>query len=155
MDEAHLLDLECFSFLNRALESELAPLLVLATNRGYTEIRGTNVKGAHGFPEDMLDRLIIVSTSSYASDEIREILRIRCNEEDIEASEDAIEKVTEIGQSTSLRYVLRLISAASLAARKRRSEVIDVSDVEKVYELFFDSKRSAGLLQTGESGMQI
>ena len=40
-----MLDLECFSFLNRALESEAAPVVILATNRGITNIRGTNYKG--------------------------------------------------------------------------------------------------------------
>jgi RuvB-like protein 2 len=34
IDEAHLLDLDCFSFLNTALEQPLAPVLVIATNRG-------------------------------------------------------------------------------------------------------------------------
>ena len=33
VDEVHMLDIECFSFLNRALENELAPVLVVATNR--------------------------------------------------------------------------------------------------------------------------
>jgi len=37
--------MECFSFLNRALESEAAPVVILATNRGITNIRGTNYKG--------------------------------------------------------------------------------------------------------------
>jgi RuvB-like protein 2 len=35
IDEVHMLDIECFSFLNRALESDLSPVLILATNRGY------------------------------------------------------------------------------------------------------------------------
>jgi RuvB-like protein 2 len=34
IDEVHLLDLDCFSFLNSALEQPLAPVLVIATNRG-------------------------------------------------------------------------------------------------------------------------
>lgn len=34
IDEAHMLDLECFAYLNRAIESPISPLLVLATNRG-------------------------------------------------------------------------------------------------------------------------
>lgn len=34
-----MLDMECFSFLNRALESDMAPILVVATNRGITKIR--------------------------------------------------------------------------------------------------------------------
>lgn len=31
-----MLDMECFSFLNRALESDLSPVLIMATNRGIT-----------------------------------------------------------------------------------------------------------------------
>ena len=34
IDEVHMLDIECFSFINRALESDLAPIVILATNRG-------------------------------------------------------------------------------------------------------------------------
>lgn len=37
IDEVHMLDIECFSFLNRALESDMAPILVMATNRGITK----------------------------------------------------------------------------------------------------------------------
>ena len=42
--QVHMLDVECFSFLNRALENDLAPVLVVATNRGITRIRGTNYR---------------------------------------------------------------------------------------------------------------
>ena len=56
IDEVHMLDIECFSYLNRALESDLAPVLVVATNRGITRIRGTNYKSPHGIPIDLLDR---------------------------------------------------------------------------------------------------
>jgi len=36
IDEVHMLDIECFSFLNRALENEMAPVVIMATNRGTT-----------------------------------------------------------------------------------------------------------------------
>ena len=39
-----MLDIECFSFMNRALEDEMAPIMVMATNRGVTRIRGTDYK---------------------------------------------------------------------------------------------------------------
>ena len=39
-----MLDIECFAYLNRALESNMAPILVTATNRGITKIRGTNYR---------------------------------------------------------------------------------------------------------------
>ena len=41
-----MLDIECFAYLNRALESNMAPILVTATNRGITKIRGTNYRRA-------------------------------------------------------------------------------------------------------------
>ena len=38
IDEVHMLDIECFTFLNRALESALAPIVVFATNRGICQV---------------------------------------------------------------------------------------------------------------------
>ena len=77
IDEVHMLDIECFSYLNRALESDLAPVLVVATNRGITRIRGTNYKSPHGIPIDLLDRLLIIPTKPYTEQEIRLILDCR------------------------------------------------------------------------------
>lgn len=39
IDEVHMLDIECFTYLNRALESSLAPIVVFATNRGICQVR--------------------------------------------------------------------------------------------------------------------
>ncbi|KAL6053696.1 hypothetical protein STEG23_018929 [Scotinomys teguina] len=41
IDEVHMLDIESFSFLNRALESDMAPVLIMATNRGITREKDT------------------------------------------------------------------------------------------------------------------
>lgn len=51
-----MLDIESFTFLNRALESTLAPIVILATNRGICTIRGTDMQSPHGIPVDLLDR---------------------------------------------------------------------------------------------------
>merc|ERR1711935_907253 len=59
IDEVHMLDMESFSFLNRALESDMAPVLIIATNRGIAKIRGTDYKSPHGIPLDLLDRMLI------------------------------------------------------------------------------------------------
>lgn len=77
IDEVHMLDIECFSFLNRALESELSPLVIMASNRGMSRIRGTNVRSPHGLPVDLLDRVLIVSTKPYTDDDIQQIIQIR------------------------------------------------------------------------------
>lgn len=60
IDEVHMLDIECYTFLNRALESTLAPIVILATNRGMCTIRGTDIISPHGVPVDLLDRLLII-----------------------------------------------------------------------------------------------
>lgn len=39
VDEVHMLDIECFTFLHRALESRIAPIVVFATNRGRCVIK--------------------------------------------------------------------------------------------------------------------
>eukprot|EP00127_Corallochytrium_limacisporum_P005620 Clim_evm19s209 gene=Clim_evmTU19s209 len=147
IDEVHMLDIECFSFLNRALENDMAPVLVMATNRGITRIRGTDYKSPHGIPIDLLDRLLIVSTAPYSEKDIGHILQIRCEEEDVEMTEEAQEVLTSIGQETSLRYAIQLITAASLTARKKKSKEVDVDDIKKVYSLFLDEGRSTEFLR--------
>lgn len=37
--QVHMLDMECFSYLNRALESSLSPIVIFATNRGICNAR--------------------------------------------------------------------------------------------------------------------
>uniref|UniRef100_A0A8C4Q460 RuvB-like helicase n=1 Tax=Eptatretus burgeri TaxID=7764 RepID=A0A8C4Q460_EPTBU len=44
IDEVHMLDMECFSFLNRALESDMSPVLIMATNRGITRCEEEDVE---------------------------------------------------------------------------------------------------------------
>merc|ERR1712176_1064591 len=65
IDEVHMLDIESFTFLNRALESTLAPIVVFATNRGICTVRGTEIKSPHGIPVDLLDRMLIIRTIPY------------------------------------------------------------------------------------------
>ncbi|KAF2581046.1 hypothetical protein F2Q68_00003812 [Brassica cretica] len=142
IDEVHMLDIECFSFLNRALENEMSPILVVATNRGVTTIRGTNQKSPHGIPIDLLDRLLIISTQPYTDEDIRKILEIRCQEEDVEMNEEAKQLLTLIGRDTSLRYAIHLITAAALSCQKRKGKVVEIEDVNRVYRLFLDARRS-------------
>jgi RuvB-like protein 2 len=146
LDEAHMLDIECFSFLNRALESDMAPIVIFASNRGITKIRGTNYNSPHGIPLDFLDRLLIISTSPYSRDEMRQILKIRSEEEDADLTKDALDLLTEIAVNTSLRYAIHLISTASLVSSKRKAMQIEVEDVRRVYDLFVDVSRSTQFL---------
>ncbi|CAG8625843.1 430_t:CDS:2, partial [Paraglomus occultum] len=146
IDEVHMLDIECFSFLNRALEDERAPVVIMASNRGITRIRGTKYKSPHGIPIDLLDRLLIIGTEPYNENEIQQILTIRCEEEDVDLSNDARDALTSIALKTSLRYAIQLITTANLVAKKRKATQVDVNDIRRVYELFLDEQRSVQYL---------
>jgi len=147
IDEVHMLDIECFSFLNRALESELSPIVIMASNRGITTIRGTQYKAPHGIPGDLLDRLLIISTAPYTPEETKQILKIRCDEEDVEMSEDALELLTKMGVETSLRYAIQIITTAALVCAKRKGTVVAIEDITRVYSLFVDVQRSTQFLK--------
>merc|ERR1712003_523362 len=108
IDEVHMLDIECFTYLNRALESTLAPIVVLATNRGKCTIRGTDIISPHGIPVDLLDRLVIIRAMPYAVEEIVQVVGIRAQTEGLNIEEDALVLLGEIGENTSLRYVVQL-----------------------------------------------
>ena len=83
----------------------------------------------------------------YTEEEIRKILDIRCEEEDVNMVEDARELLAKIGSETSLRYAIQLITAASLACQKRKAKAVEIEDISKVYSLFIDVKRSMQFLR--------
>lgn len=103
VDEVHMLDLECFTYLNRALESPLAPIVVLATNRGLAPVRGTTLLSAHGLPPDLLDRLLILRTQPPSRPEIQAILQLRADTERVPLHPDALTALADLGAKTSLR----------------------------------------------------
>ena len=150
IDDSHLLDLEAFSFLGRALESELVPIIILATNRGITTIRGTDVKSPLGFPLDLIDRSVIIATHEYDADSIREILRIRAREEKVTIENDALERLTEIGSKSSLRYAVQLLSLAAQNAKVQKHESVTLDDVERVDSLFMDVQEATEHLRRYE-----
>ncbi|CAG8983617.1 hypothetical protein HYALB_00004639 [Hymenoscyphus albidus] len=142
IDEVHMLDIECFSYINRALEDDLAPIVIMASNRGHSKIRGTNYKSPHGLPLDFLDRVVIVSTHSYSKEEIQQILSIRAQEEEVDITPDALALLTKIGQETGLRYASNLITTSQLISAKRRGKQVAIEDVQRSFQLFYDSNRS-------------
>ncbi|MCD6530314.1 RuvB-like helicase [Candidatus Bathyarchaeota archaeon] len=150
IDDSHLLDLEAFSFLGRAIESELVPIIILATNRGVTTIRGTDVKSPLGFPLDLIDRSVIIATQEYDAESIREILRIRADQERVNIKDDALEKLTEIGVKSSLRYAVQLLSLAAQNAKVAKRDTVIVEDVERVGNLFMDVNEAAEHLRKYE-----
>lgn len=147
IDEVHMLDIECFTYLNRALESPLSPIVILATNRGITTIRGTEVLSPHGIPQDLLDRLLIIRTMPYSLAEIVEIIAIRASAEGLQMDEEALGHFGFIGSQTTLRYVMQLLTPSKIIANTNGRDQICKADVEEASRLFFHGKQSAQILR--------
>ena len=126
IDEVHMLDIECFTYLHRALESTIAPIVIFATNRGdemdptfciimnvfvlagKCEIRGTEVESAHGIPRDLLDRLLIIRTLPYSEEEMVQIIKIRAATEGLTVEDEAFSVLGKIGTNATLRYAVQV-----------------------------------------------
>lgn len=172
IDEVHMLDLECFTYLNRALESSISPIVILASNRGSTTIRGTdNLVSAHGIPPDLLNRLLIIPTHPYSANEIRSIVSTRARLEYSSAAppslqadkpgaaqglvqttqlaDDALDLLTKHGERVSLRYAIQLLAPSAILSRCRGSDnnMVTAQDVSEAVDLFWDAGRSAGVLR--------
>lgn len=150
IDDAHMLDIEAYSFLSRAMESDLSPIIILATNRGIAKIRGTDIESPHGIPLDLLDRLLIIPTRPYKPEEIREIIKIRAEEENIKLSDEALEELVRIGAETSLRYAVQLMEPARIIASVNGREQVSVEDIRRAAKIFIDTSRSVKYLKEFE-----
>ncbi|KAM3962836.1 ruvB-like helicase pontin [Aphomia sociella] len=147
IDEVHMLDIETFTYLHRALESAIAPIVIFATNRGRCEIRGTeDIVSPHGIPLDLLDRLLIIRTLPYNKGELLQILKLRAATEGISIEDEALSALAEVGANSTLRYAAQLLSPAALAARASGATRVAPPHVQSVHELFLDAKSSARIL---------
>merc|ERR1712183_657073 len=147
IDEVHMLDIECFTYLHRALESTIAPIVIFATNRGKSEIRGTDIHSAHGVPLDLLDRLLIIRTLPYSEEEMVQIIKLRAATEGLTVDETAIQVLGQIGTSATLRYAVQLLTPAAIQAKICGRSNIVKDDIRDMTELFMDAKSSATMLR--------
>jgi len=132
--------------LNRTLEQEFAPLLVLATNRAVTKIRGTDYKSPHGIPIDMLDRLLIAKTKIPPPEDVRKIIEIKAVADGIELSTEALDLLTEIGVKRSLRYAAQLLQPAKVVAEISGSNIVKPEHVKRVMGVYLDFRDSINYL---------
>lgn len=108
---------------------------------------GTNdIVSPHGIPLDLIDRLVIIQTSSYRLPEIRQIIKIRAQIEGLQLEDDALSTLSAIGSSTTLRYAVQLLTPASQSSKVNGRTSITKEDINDVRALFLDTKRSAKFL---------
>ncbi|GMR33202.1 hypothetical protein PMAYCL1PPCAC_03397, partial [Pristionchus mayeri] len=150
IDECHMLDIESFTYLHRALESPIAPIVIFATNRGMSKIRGTEEVSPHGMPNDLLDRLLIIPTHKYERSAIHAIVKVRAEAEGVYLETEALNHLASLGVESSLRYVLQLLTPSKLIADMSGRRTATKQDVIEAATLFIDSKRSAAVSKKEE-----
>lgn len=156
IDEVHMLDIETFTYLHRALESAIAPIVIFATNRGRCVIRGTDdIVSPHGIPLDLLDRLVIIRTLPYSRSDLEHILKLRANTEGLEIEVDALSALAEVGVRSTLRYAVQLLTPASLTSKTNGRTNITSADVDEVSTLFLDAKSSARILSQNKDKFML
>lgn len=154
IDEVHMLDIECFTFLNGLLESTMAPTVVFATNRGLCTVRGTeDIVSPHGIPPDLLDRCLIVKTETYTREQVGKVVQLRASVENIQLGPGVLEKLAEEGEKSSLRYALQLLTPASILAQLAGRKPIALEDIGEMNELFLDAKTSAKRMGERDGGL--
>ncbi|KAK1348802.1 RuvB-like protein 1 [Hamiltosporidium tvaerminnensis] len=136
IDEAHMMDLECFTFLHKAIESPFSPLIVFSSNKLKSKIRGSkNIENHFGMPKELLDRLVIIPLQKNTTEINKKILQIRINEECINVSSEALTFLSDIAESKGLRYVLCILPVLKVFKTK-----IERNHVEEVTSLFIGLK---------------
>ena len=175
IDEVHMLDIECFSYINRALEVDLAPVVIMASNRGHSRIRGTDYRSPHGLPLDFLDRVVIIQTQPYSEAEIGEILDIRAEKEGLEfapssspgSEPSARDYLIQAGRDVGLRYASNILTTAQFLTAKRTGKPISqkfgaadaasqkfppisTQDLERSMKLFYSPARSVAFVNDSE-----
>ncbi len=153
IDDVHMLDMESFSFLMKVMESEFSPIIIMATNRGITKIRGSDIESPHGLPLDLLDRLLIILMRPYTPDEMREIIKIRAMEEEVNLSDEALEELVKIASERSLRYAVQLLQPARILAERKGRKEVKAEDVKEVATLFVDVSESVSFAKRWEEKM--
>ncbi|KAF8234252.1 RuvB-like helicase 1 [Tricholoma matsutake] len=150
IDEVHMLDIECFTYLNALLESPMAPTVIFATNRGNALVRGTDdIISPHGIPVDLLDRCMIVKTQSYTRAEVGKVVQLRAVVEGLRLGPGVLERLAAEGEKSSLRYALQLLTPASILAGLSGRAQIEEEDIGEMNELFLDAKTSAAMIGQG------
>ncbi|KAJ9623471.1 RuvB ATP-dependent DNA helicase pontin [Taxawa tesnikishii (nom. ined.)] len=139
IDEVHMLDIECFTYLNRALEQSFSPIIrqILST-RARLEFSSPAPPSLAAAPSaDGKPAGGLVSMQSLA--------------------DEALDELTRQGEKVSLRYALQLLAPAGILARARGSDsnVVRGEDIREAVDLFMDGGRSAGVLRDQGAGFIV
>lgn len=86
---------------------------------------------------------MILRTKPYNISEIEQIIRLRAQIEGIQVEENAFHALSEIGNSSTLRYAVQLLTPAYQTAKVNGRTQVTKEDITDISKLFLDAKRSS------------
>ena len=95
---------------------------------------------------------MIIKTSLYTRDEIRKVLELRCKVEGISLRQEALDRLADEGERSSLRFALQLLTPAAILAKTMGQSEVGLEQVGELGDLFMDAKTSANHLKGMENG---
>jgi DNA helicase TIP49, TBP-interacting protein len=112
---------------------------------------------------------MIVKTDGYTRDQVGKVVNVRANVEGLRLGAGVLDKLAAEGERSSLRcvfrtlprirlitgpnrYVLQLLTPASILATLAGRTQIELEDIGEMTELFLDAKTSAAITARGNDG---
>lgn len=127
VEDVEILDLKDWVHFNSLTCLEFTPLILVLVKK----IEDVN------WPKNILEKALLVKTESYNEDEIREIIKIRCEEESVKLDEVPLKALTDIGLKHGLKYSLNLLTFTNFMISKKNTK-ITAEDINKTSSLFSD-----------------
>ncbi|KAI5191800.1 RuvB-like protein 2 [Nematocida sp. AWRm77] len=140
INESHLLDVECYSFLNTISELKNSPTVILSTSQSTGVLRGTKEMSPFSLPADLLSRMLVVKTSPYTDDQIERIIQNRAEEEAVKLEEESVPVLVALAKEQGIRYALNILSASD-ALSCRTSKSVTPSMIASLTDIFISEAR--------------
>ncbi|CAF4164123.1 unnamed protein product, partial [Rotaria magnacalcarata] len=83
------------------------------------------------------------------------ILRIRAKVEHIDVTDESLQSLADIGNVSTLRYAVQLMTPANILARINGKDQIEKEEIDEVRDLFLDAKSSALLLKQEDANIAV
>ncbi|KAI5160447.1 RuvB-like protein 1 [Nematocida ausubeli] len=131
IDESHMLDLACYSFLSTILETDTCPVIILATNAGKIKVPGSDEISLFGMPATFLSRLFVVKMERPQEEAVCRIIDQKVKAEKIKITESAVQLLYKVANESTLRFAFGLLPLAAVL-----SEEISEDAVQEVARMF-------------------
>lgn len=129
IDDANLLDMDCFSYLNKSLDSNNSPTIILSSNVKEGRVRGSEEISPFGISEDLLRRLLVIPVQKNENED--DIVKSRLSKEQIEVDEEGLKSILDLCRKRGLQQVISLIKMLKCVDGK-----VSLKEVQEVSGLF-------------------